>query len=709
MSKPIIVMSSSVEQVLQDPDFIAKYQTSFDERIEDMRNESLRNGANLERVGHESVLSIRIGITPRLLAVKQTFGDQVVWVLLELLPNHKYKKARFLKPGVKDQFLEANKDRIMALAVSGNDERVLKIDEKEEDKAGAGLPIAGAGGPIERVKPVELVTYNRQLIHMSEMQEICLSAIAAGLTNDAYIGLVAGAPGSGKTLLAKSIIEQLLEAGDEAPHVYYIAQSDKLRAEMAEQCGAAAADKVKYCAYQEMLQHAGVNFEGMTQVDDIHLLQFFSKVQLEASTLHKIETKDITATEASIEVILKEMSFEQFRQECIVMSGITESGDAGLKVYQAMGGSHSLFHDNAELQQRLWGIHQQYMQGLKESNQYHLKLSRFETGKMEDEHVLVVDEALDLTRVQLQTLLSMGAKVVFVGDHNQDLENISHSMEYLRGLIAASGVENTYVAKLNQTYRCATHIAKVASVLLDLKKGITPHGSDLVDIEVSSALGVTGSIAVIGATPSEVEQVNKLCNNVDTAVICPQQNKTAVASQLGAALTFSIAEIKGLGYKRIIVRDLISKDIAVRLLSLYKGGKKKRGDMTAADKTLITNLNNLFTAISRAEVELIFMSSDKHPVIRELINVLIAGIEVTPIEAIGMGAGPSTEAEWLAEAERLRAEGKCEQAEEIEKRIGVDLRTARETTISESPASTDVQDSANSGVIESKSANPAAT
>ncbi|MDF1761397.1 MAG: AAA family ATPase [Coxiellaceae bacterium] len=710
MSKAIIVMSSSVKAMLQNPDFNAMYRTSFEQRIKDMQNESLRRGANLERIGREKVLSIRIGRTPRLLAVKQTINDQLVWVLLELLPDHDYDNARYLKPGAKDRFLEANSDRIQALAASGDDERVLEIADNTEDKAGAGLPMAGAGGPLAKIKPVELVTYNRQLIHMSERQDECLFSIAAGLTDDSFIALVAGAPGSGKTLLAKSIIEQLLEAGedgDDAANVYYIAQSDKLRHEMAEQCGAAAADTVNYCAYQQMLQHAGVNLDDMMQVDDSHLLLFFTKVQDNARKLFRHKSKDLTDTGPDIEAILATMDFEHFRQECIVMSGINKPGDEGLAKYQAMGGSHSLFHGKAELQQQLWQVYQDYMSGLAEAHQYHLKLSRFDVAKIEGNPTLLVDEALDLTRVQLQTLMAMGAKVVFVGDHNQDLENISHSMEYLRGLITASGAAQTYVAKLNKTYRCATHIASIASKLLGVKKGITSHGSDLVDIEVNSALDATGSVAMIGAKPSEVEQVQRLCGSVDTAVICPQDKKAAVAAQLGATLVFSIAEIKGLGYKRIILRDLISSGTAVRLLKLLEGGKKKRADITAADKILITDLNNLFTAISRAETELVFMSSVRHPKIKELINVLADGIQFTAIDAMGIDAGPSTEAEWHAEALRQQGEGNHEQARQIAERFGFILSPDDGPRVDVKESET-TKKSALPGVLESKISNPAA-
>ncbi|MDF1758948.1 MAG: AAA family ATPase [Coxiellaceae bacterium] len=660
MPAPIIMMSKQVQATLQNPQFIANNLVSFQQRTQDILNERLTHGTNLERINQ--VLSLRIGIKARLLAIKRIIAGQLVWVLLELLPNHEYSKARYLKPRAKDKFLENNKDRMMALALSGSVTGVLCIDDSGSDDA----VMAGVGVDRERyVKPNEVVVYNSQLIHLTDKQDDCLAQIAAGLTNDAFIALIAGAPGSGKTLLAKIIIEQLLELEGDTASVYYIAQSEKLRHEMAKQCGALAGDAVNYCAYQQMLEHAGVNFDGMTQVDDVHLLQYFAKAQNEASTLHKIKIKDAAATGADIEAILKDMSFEQFQQECLVMSGINKPGDKGLAEYLAMGGNHSLFHGNTELQQRLWHLYQNYMAGLAEANQYHLQLSRFDVEKIVGNSTLVVDEALDLTRVQLQAIMAMGAKVVFLGDHNQELKKTSQTVEYLRELIAASGVTQTYVAKLNKTYRCAAHIATIASKLLVVKKGITSHGSDLVDIEVKSAVDATGSVAVIGTTASEVEQVKRLCSSVDTAVICPQEKKATVAEQLSAALVFSIAEIKGLGYKRVILRDVISRDTAVRLLGLIRGGKKKRGEITAEDKMLITQMNNVFTAVSRAESELVFMNSDNHPKVQELIAMLVEGIDLTMINVMGIDTGPSTETEWRAEALRLRAEGKHGQADEI--------------------------------------------
>ncbi|MDF1794992.1 MAG: DUF2075 domain-containing protein [Coxiellaceae bacterium] len=692
MSKPIIVMSNRVKEILATQDFINNNMTSYLRRIQSIRKSEISHGANLERVGR--VLSLRIGKKGRLLATKKTIKGQLVWVLLELLPNHEYQKAYYLKPGMKERLLEDNEDRIMALAASGDYSNVLDIDNKKKEAA----QLAGAGGPTDFEAPEEVIEYNNQLIHLTDKQDECLFKINTGLTNDAFLGLVAGAPGSGKTLLAKEILQQVTETDSATENAFYVAESANLRREMATQCESLKPGKINYFNYEQMLRHARVDIDHMTAVDDSDLVAFFSLIQDEANRLVKIKTTDDTTIDRETEALLATMSFAQFRQECIVISGIKKSDDGGLIEYQTMGGNHSLFHGNARLQRRLWIYFQQYNTKLTEANQYHPQLSRFTVDKMAGNPIIVVDEALDLTRVQLQTLAAMGVRIIFVGDHNQDLENTSHSMEYLRNFIATSGVANTYIGKLNQTYRCSTNIVAIANALLDIKKTITSHGSKLVDIAVDSAIETNGLVAVTSTKTSDLATIRRLCNTTDTAVICPAAKKAAVSEELSTALTFTIAEIKGLGYKRIILRDLISKHTAQRLLTLHKSGKKKRGDITAEDKTLITDLNNLFTAISRAEVELVFMTSDKHPAIHQLIDLLIDGIDKTPIDELGIDTSDPTIADWIAEAQRLQSAGNTKQAKDIARQFGFTLCAITESAPHAKPAV--------SGELESKEAPP---
>ncbi|MDF1655742.1 MAG: AAA family ATPase [Coxiellaceae bacterium] len=653
MTLPVVIQSKRVADMLEDPAFEAKNLAAYEALLESIIHSEIKRGANLERV--EEVLSLRLGKKARLLAVKQQVEGKLVWVLLELLPNHKYRKAYFLKGGRAQRYLDNHRDKIMAYALAEDvDQAVFTL---ADDK----LVFAGVGNDDIDDAPAinlrEVIVYNHQIIQLTDEQSTVLEEVVDGLKKEEFVALVAGTPGSGKTLLAKEIIQQLVEAAADETNIYYVAESENLRREMREQCAAIDGDNVCFFDYNAMLERAGVHVES-DEVGDNHLRDYFLRAQA-------VVTKQIKAKgDHGSDKKLTGMNFDQFLQECLVIAGVKQQNEEGLKVYMGLGGNHSLFHGDAELQLVLWNLCQGYLASLKGDNKFHPKLSRFDVERIEGNPVIVVDEALDLTRAQLQNLMAMGIKLVFVGDYNQDLKHTSHSMEYIKDLIAGAGVKNAYIAKLNQTHRCTKSIASIASKLLGIKKTITSHGSDLVDIKVESALDDDGVICI--ATPKDKEQLQALCRNVDTAVICNDGEKDNTSILLGTNLVFSIDEIKGLGYKRIILKDLITIKFAQHILAMLGRGKISRDDITVDDKLLITDLNNLFTAVSRAQVELIYINSNKHPDITAVLEFLLEGLPRIPINKVGEDAVViSTPEQWRDQAERLREVGNHLQAEAI--------------------------------------------
>ncbi|MDF1796088.1 MAG: AAA family ATPase [Coxiellaceae bacterium] len=654
MESLAIIQSARVLEKLNGRKCTDANRKAYSELIEKIIDSRLGHGANQERI--DDVLSLRLGKKARLLAVKREVEGKQVWLLLEILPNHKYKKAYFRKLGKLTAYLDSNEDRITALALTDNPDNIIfNMDEGVDD-----LVADVDDDEADEIKPQEVIIYNKQIIHLTDEQDECLAKIVEGLNTDEFLALVAGTPGSGKTLLAKEIIDQVFESSDGVANIFYVAESENLRREMAEQCGTIARDKLGFCDYQQMLIHAGLPLSEYAEVGDKHLEAFFNDAK--DATKRRFKTDGNKADDDLIN-----MTFSQFRQECLVIAGIKSQDESGLEEYKSMGGSHSLFNGNDDLQLQLWNLCQGYLESLKSENKYHTKLTRFDLEKLDGNPVLVVDEALDLTRVQLQNLVAMGFKVVFLGDYNQDLEHTSHSMEYIRRLIATSGIANTYLGKLSQTHRCTKFIANVASNLLAIKKRVTLHGSDFADTDIKSALDKDGIISI--ATTKDTERLKALCDNVDTAVICMEDDKADTARVLAANLVFSVNEIKGLGYKRVILKDLVTKQTAQRLLALLSGRKNTRDHITAADRLLITDLNNLFTAVSRAQVELIFMNTETHPAINELMDRLTDGAVCTPLREIGSDKAPSTPEQWRVQFDFLLSQGMNAQAAAILERF----------------------------------------
>ncbi|MDF1761407.1 MAG: DEAD/DEAH box helicase family protein [Coxiellaceae bacterium] len=683
MRESDILITQQLKRKMQSNEFspVAK---AFARLVTNIKQCSTTHGAKLEPIQGD-VLSARLNDKARLLFIThQRPGLQSACVLLDVLLNHEYHRSKYNQPNARRDFLSKNGAAIEALltddkpskhlfrltddiTVGASTDAVVAAGSDSDVSAGAG---AGAGAGASTEAPVyskEINFYHRQIVVTSAQQNEHLNAIYHRINhNHQFLGLIAGVPGSGKTLLAFVLTERLMSeshAKASASHILYVTESAPLRDMMHEQWQRSALyteenqSAVQCCSYSDIITKAGAIIDADKLVNDDHLITFFAKQQSKYNTSTKARgtRSDTTA------IAMSTMTPEIFLQECLVMSGCKT-----LEAYQALGGNHSQFHENKALQNIAWDWYQKYQEHLTHSGAINLKFTPFDVKQLPEGSIVFVDEAQDYSRHQLDTLMACGAKIVFKGDHNQDLLHISHTLEFLRLRIEKLPRHQGYLAKLNTTYRCSVNVAKVATTVLELKKKLTVHGSDLVDDKVISIHDKQGSIC--RKKPSDIEQIKAWCRSPQTAVICLDERMIDdTKRQLATPLVFSVKQIKGLEYPRIVIWNAITIDLARSLVALSKQKTGERSHISDANKLLTELINHLFTAITRAEVDVSFMQSRNHPVVDELFELLMKNIAsvAASAETTEEPTAVDTESAWLREAERLAAHGLSQQADQI--------------------------------------------
>ncbi|MDF1795300.1 MAG: hypothetical protein P1U63_02055 [Coxiellaceae bacterium] len=626
----------------------------------------------------KKIYSLKLNKGERVIAIDRNYSGKQVTILLSM-DKHDGKGAYsspYLKtPGLLQKFLDDYDEQIKTIAAmsASNDIGVLKdkrtaADEAPEyddlDADGA----AGVGGSIgeDVIEPEPLSKqwqYNKCLITPTAEQDACLQALLQGaLTREQFIALVTGAPGSGKTLLGSELLQKIIAQLDTetAPKkVFYIAQLKDLRDTVEASWKASSGysdeheEKASFVNYNGIINVAQPELLGQfKEVDDTHLNAFFTEKQSKQNKAHKAARKKSTSID---------IDFSLFRHECDVMASIDT-----LDEYKSIGSNHSLLHGDAKSQEQLWQYFEEYKGILSEGKLYHPRLTRFifEGSSAElSKAVLIVDEALDLSRAQLKNLMDLGFIIIFLGDYHQDLEHVSNLPEFIKQEIEKrthSDPRDYYISKLDTSHRCAKNIATLGSTILQVKRKITTHGSKLADTQLESALDQMGSVYHC----SDIEALKEYCKTAKTAVVCSKDNKDHLKTLLGTALIFTADEIKGLGFPRVIVWEYFSNRNAQSFTKYFNQPSSSRGDITTDDRCFTPFINGFYTAITRAETEVVLVQKGTHKHIKALLKILTKDGALKD-EVSELHKAATSQAEWLDIADNLYRKQLTTQAKDI--------------------------------------------
>lgn len=287
---------------------------------------------------------------------------------------------------------------------------------------------------------------------------------------------------------------------------------------------------------------------------------------------------------------------------------------------------------------------------------------------------LVVDEVQDMTPVQLALLLRLlkdPHAFLLCGDAHQVVHPNFFSWTAVRELFWGGGVREVPLSVLDSNFRNAREITRVANRVLSLKHA--RFGS--VDREstalVTPASAQEGQVSVLPLDAGELRTLNEAVrrNARFAVIVLRDEDKAAARAHLQTPLVFSVQEVKGLEYDGVVLYNLIGSqrrtytDIAgdLRPDEVEDSALTYRRARDKTDKSLERAkfyVNALYVALTRAVEQVVLVEDDPaHP--------LLDLLGVRPGEKARVEARVSSAQEWAAEALRLQAQGKTEQAQAI--------------------------------------------
>ena len=661
-----ILTSSEFEEALAATE--ERHRIAYQKLCDFLQSGTHTHGLDMKRL-NGALFRLKLGRAARVLVVHHVKEGRSYWLMMDLLPHHEYKNKI-------PNFEFSRADALLSEHLNYSDQETHAGGAKPETAAGQN------GGGASKISFFEGDIYDGSLISYSTDQDRYFEALGDELAKELCVSLLVGCPGAGKTLLALGLLERFLMQDQQA---IYMTASQVLRHRLQEDLqhsifvNEANKESISIVNYTGLLKKFRLlNETGdklligdleLSVVDDIDFQAFFEGNKKSAKQVGKAQKKSGGASKnkkgggskKSSNDILGHVSFEHFKQECSVMTGTLEE-------YLALGVSHSLFSGKPDLKQTLWLLFEAYKKHLHSDNQCHLDYPPdFETVC---EQSVLVDECFDLNRFQLRSLLAICSKLVFMGDLNQALTDTSNTAEYLVGKIGEEGA--TYILK--GTHRLSKNGACVANAILDIKKLLNLPTSPFKDTIIESLSLTLGSVKAQTFEPIDDLEWK---DSTTTAMIChPSQQSFWIERDIN--LVFSAGEIKGLGYPRIVIVDLLQKDfkatdkLAKLFMKMQKEGKQSRGTLTAEDLQCINDLNALYVAVTRSEAEIILMQTQAPThAIEQLIKYFCKDMHARSTEEINHETimERTSERDWKNEQGRLEKAGLVAHADLVRKRI----------------------------------------
>ena len=372
--------------------------------------------------------------------------------------------------------------------------------------------------------------------------------------------------------------------------------------------------------------------------------------------------------------------FAEFRN---VITGLEiDKPYLNFSTYQLLGIRQSIFSPDERTE--VYNLFLRYLKFLKDENYYDLNLLSFDylTYIEANYDAIVIDEIQDLNNLQVYLLLSLlkqKNQFVLCGDANQIVQPSYFAWKNIKNLLQnkiayLSGSELVNILKIN--YRNPQAIAELANKILKIKY----HQFGALDREshylLESQLTDQGHINLLPISEDYLNHLNNAsCQSVEYAIIVLDEQQKLLARQyFKTPLIFSIQEAKGLEYKNIILFNIVNasklnfsvllKDLTLQDLQAaeirYSRARNKNDKQAEFYKFY---LNTLYVAITRATRAIYWLETD-------LDHSFLKLLDLAPIQQnFELIAEQSSVEAWQHEIQRLKSQGKLEQAQQIEQHI----------------------------------------
>ncbi|NKC10754.1 MAG: AAA family ATPase [Gammaproteobacteria bacterium] len=371
--------------------------------------------------------------------------------------------------------------------------------------------------------------------------------------------------------------------------------------------------------------------------------------------------------------------FEEFKG---VITGSVDSAYLSREEYLKLGIKQSIFQ--IEERAQVYDLFNKYLEFMHDEDYYDANVLSYEyLEKVEPRYdFIVIDEAQDLTTVQLQVTLKAlrdPHRFLLCGDSNQIVHPNFFSWSKVKSLFyepKSYTAPADLVRVLNTNYRNSPQVTEIANKVLKIKTSRFGSVDKESNYLVRSNVHNNGTVVLLKEEHKLLRELNqKTSRSTRFAVIVmhPEQ-KNPARQHFQTPLIFSIQEAKGLEYKNIILYNFISSEkdrfreitqgVAAQDLagdeSRYARAKDK------SDKSLEIykfHVNALYVALTRA-VETIYLIEESPE--QRVFDLLELKESHSGLDLV---AYQSDLEEWRHEAHKLAMQGKEEQAEEIRSQI----------------------------------------
>lgn len=577
----------------------------------DKLEECLRstNQVRFEKLqGYKNVYSIEYSKAGRLLL---TIQDGILVVLADL-PTHNYKTTlKNLKSGVLKLFAEEDNN----LLAKPDEDKENEFEPLNESPVYQKSTFQGQNDDtdigIVDYQPVVFegnVKNPKVLVLDQEQQEAIEIEMPA---------IISGAPGSGKTTVARALLGLVGRIGSDKK-ILYVTRSKDLVEHLEKELKNTATDEmraqIEIKTYNDFLINPNNNAEKDILEPNTALAHVKKWLR---EYIQKDKNKNAFSASFKDDI-------DNLYQELRIRSGHNEQNYCN---EQIVGTKQSLYKTAKE---RDW-VNQAYKAFIADLARETFRIADFTDipPVSQKYHTVLVDEAQDFSHQQIASLKNSLAKTnrvcFFYGD-GQSLEDDIPSKIYIKSLFPAPLVCQT--ASLSQYYRCPEAVMSVAQVVNDLRKKHTPKNKKEESIKSSpSAKKKTGGVRWItrSKTGNELKELQDLvAHNPQLCIIAPQDKHDEIRKLLKPQewQLRTPERAKGLQYPTVIVYEPFFGEKFAAIDEAMVEGKTE-------DPSFSSPLSQLFVSITRSEKDVIFFSSIHRQKLETLLRLAIDATKTT--------------------------------------------------------------------------------
>lgn len=616
--------------------------------------------------GAYPIYGMRMNDTIRVLATELEVDKRRYLILLEVLLRHEYDSSKFMDSDTLTAFMTTNRLSL---------ESYIRGEEKNR----AELVKVGP----ERLEPC---LYKSVFVHQNKILSLSEEQVQLMMGLDKTL-LVHGGPGSGKSVLALSLLSKELgryTGKEKCERLLYITQSAALARKMSELWllhphSNEYGKEVLFCTFESIVKaHLHLADDALVGKDRF-ITWCINYLGHSANKQHPVVRGLIDKHGSKAKVA--EFIYQEFRIIC----------GYELKHYvsaEGLSGIHSHVSEPA-IRQWISKAYQDYDAVLKQEGKRDVALiPAHELSGLSFDFV-TVDEAQDFSYAQLRAIYSWRKrnKIAVLNDINQSLEDTQSKTQFM---IELSQSDDCQTVMLSGSYRCPKQVVALANAVLNLKLIVTGGLMDKVQQlqlvltkeqeNQPQVLNALHWVSRLEEIPHHEELRAKMAGSADVLIVCSLRFKDKAKELFKNCLvitTHDIHRVKGLQFAKVILYhpfdDVIfhcanqEPVIGDPLNATVPKHKPKEGN---ARPEYAAAFNCLYTAITRCSEQVIVIQKEGHDqeklvryVKKELFGEQLAPIRASKIDTSQLKR--DSEETWLQRAREALENNSPEFALEI--------------------------------------------